>query len=188
MPIWVFLCPNTFIWSVLKEPLLVFFKNVSQFLPNPQFRSIQVKRAKKSNSRFLIWHLWSPAWNLIFFCAQIPSFGVRWMSHYWTFSKMCLTFFQIQNTVFPHIVAAATILFWIHLVRKLFKFSFPLCNENLNSFLTRWGNYSRRGNYSREETIWGNTVCEFINFCNTTSKRVWPHCVQVLPGFALPML
>ena len=55
-------------------------------------------------------------------------------------------------TVFPHIVAAATILFWIHLVRKLFKFSYPLCNENLNSFLTRWGNYSR------EETIWGNTV------------------------------
>ena len=63
-----------------------------------------------------------------------------------------------QDTVFPHIVAAATILFWIHLVRKLFKFSFPLCNENLNSFLTRWGIYSRRGNYSREETIWGNTV------------------------------
>ena len=28
----------------------------------------------------------------------------------------------------------------------------------MNSFLTRWGNYSRRGNYSREETIWGNTV------------------------------
>ena len=52
----------------------------------------------------------------------------------------------------------ATILFWIHLVRKLFKFSFPLCNENFNSFLTRWGNYSRRGIYSREETIWGNTV------------------------------
>ena len=37
-------------------------------------------------------------------------------------------------------------------MRKLLKFSFPLCNENLNSFLTRWGNYSRRGNYSREET------------------------------------
>ena len=32
-------------------------------------------------------------------------------------------------TVFPHIVAAATILFWTHLVRKLFKFLFPLCNE-----------------------------------------------------------
>ena len=67
-------------------------------------------------------------------------------------------FWIIAFTVFPHIVAAATILFWTHLVRKLFKFSFPLCNENLNSFLTRWGNYSRRGNYSREETIWGNTV------------------------------
>ena len=49
-----------------------------------------------------------------------------------------------KNTVFPHIVAAATILFWIHLVRKLFKFSFPLCNKNLNSFLTRWGNCSGR--------------------------------------------
>ena len=42
-----------------------------------------------------------------------------------------------------------------HIVSSL---SFPLCNENLNSFLTRWGNYSRRGNYSREETIWGRTV------------------------------
>ena len=61
-------------------------------------------------------------------------------------------------TVFPHIIAAATILFWIHIVRKLFKFSFLLCNKNLNSFLTRWGNYSRRGNHSKEETIWGNTV------------------------------
>ena len=49
-------------------------------------------------------------------------------------------FFLISVTVFPHIIAAATILFWTHLVRKLFKFSFPLCNENLNSFLTRWGN------------------------------------------------
>ena len=76
-----------------------------------------------------------------------------------------LTISNVWFTVFPHIVAAATILFWIHLVRKLFKFSFPLCNENLNSFLTRWGNYSRRGNYSREETIWGNTVFEiFYNF------------------------
>jgi hypothetical protein len=42
-----------------------------------------------------------------------------------------------------------------HIVSAL---CFPLCNENLNSFLTRWGNYSSRGNYSREETIWGNTV------------------------------
>ena len=72
--------------------------------------------------------------------------------------------FNKIHTVFPHIVAAATILFWIHLVRKLFKFSFPLCNENLNSFLTRWGNYSRRGNYSREETKWGNTVIKNHTF------------------------
>ena len=61
------------------------------------------------------------------------------------------------TTVFPHIVAVATILFWIH---KSLKFHIVphICNENLNSFLTRWGNYSRRGNYSREETIWGNMV------------------------------
>ena len=81
------------------------------------------------------------------------------------FFNECNENLLIQNyvtTVFPHIVAAATILFWIQLVRKLFKFSFLLCNENLNSFLTRWGNYSRRGNYSREETIWGNTVYFFL--------------------------
>ena len=74
-------------------------------------------------------------------------------------------------TVFPHIVAAATILFWIHLVRKLFKFSFPLCNENLNSFLTRWGNYLRRRNYSREETIWGNAVYIYT-VLNLTDLRI----------------
>ena len=73
---------------------------------------------------------------------------------------------NFKLTVFTHIIAAATILFWIHLVRKLFKFSFPLCNENLNCFLTRWGNYSRRENCSREETIWGNTVLTFnLNIC-----------------------
>ena len=37
-----------------------------------------------------------------------------------------------------------------HIVSSL---SFPICNENMNSFLTRWGNYSRRGNYSREDTM-----------------------------------
>ena len=36
--------------------------------------------------------------------------------------------------------------------RQLPWYLIPLCNENLDSFLTRWGNYSR------EETIWGNTV------------------------------
>ena len=78
-------------------------------------------------------------------------------------------------TVFPHIVAAATILFWIHLVRKLFKFSFPLCSENLNSFLTRWGNYSRRGNYSREETIWGNTVTTIFSILPKNGQKIRPN-------------
>ena len=68
-------------------------------------------------------------------------------------------------------------------MRKLFKFSYPLCNENLNSFLTRWGNYSRRGNYSREETIWGNTVCYFLGylFCYCVHKiKIW--LMRFFPG------
>ena len=91
-------------------------------------------------------------------------------------------------TVFPHIVAAATILFWIHLVRKLFKLSFPLCNKNLNSFLTRWGNYSRRGNYSREETIWGNTVFilgykHLLQKCDILQSSTYSHFWWQIWGF-----
>ena len=84
-----------------------------------------------------------------------------------------------MTTVFPHIVVAATIFFKIHLVRKLFKFSFPLCNENLNSFLTRWGNYSRRGNYSREETIWGNTVFIFLTKSSSQSYLIILRRVEI---------
>ena len=66
------------------------------------------------------------------------------------------------HTVFPHICSCrGNYSFLNSSSEKLFKFSFPLFNENLNSFLTRWGNYWRRGNYSREETIWGNTVSWF---------------------------
>ena len=50
------LFPNTFIWSVLKVPLLYFFKNVSQFLPNQGFRSIQVNKVHFLK-RTHIWHL-----------------------------------------------------------------------------------------------------------------------------------
>ena len=41
--IWSFLCSNTFIWSAINVPLLHFFHNVSQSLPNPEFVSILVK-------------------------------------------------------------------------------------------------------------------------------------------------
>ena len=59
------------------------------------------------------------------------------------------------STVFPHIVAAATILFWIHLVRKLFKFSLRKgkLNEetiwNFQAFMNSKKN-SCRGNYMRK--------------------------------------
>ena len=38
---------------------------------------------------------------------------------------------------------------------------FPLCNKNLNSFLTEVRKLLKGGKYSREETIWGNTVYSF---------------------------
>ena len=60
------------------------------------------------------------------------------------------------------ISANETILFKIfkplksHIVSAL---SFLLCNENLNSFVIRVRKLFKGGNYSREETIRGNTVC-----------------------------
>ena len=62
--IWNFLGPNTFIWSLLNMPLVNFFKNVSQFLPNPGFRSIQVKKCLFWKGHifciFILVSLWSP--------------------------------------------------------------------------------------------------------------------------------
>ena len=43
-----------------------------------------------------------------------------------------------------------------HIVSTL---SFLLCNENLNRFFTRVRKLFKGGNYSKEETIRGNTVC-----------------------------
>ena len=41
---------------------------------------------------------------------------------------------------------------------------FLLCNENLNSFLTRLRKLFKGGNYSREEIIRGNTVNTIIHY------------------------
>ena len=61
-----------------------------------------------------------------------------------------------RSIVFPHIIAAATILFWNFQTLKISSLIFPLCNKNLNSFLTDVRKLLRGGKYSREETIWGN--------------------------------
>ena len=45
------LAPNTFISKFLNVSLVNFFKNVSHFLPNPGFRSIQVKKSAFSFSK-----------------------------------------------------------------------------------------------------------------------------------------
>ena len=77
-------------------------------------------------------------------------------------------------TVFPHIVAV----FFFGIV-KPWKFQivssliFPLCNKNLNSFLTGVRKLFKGGKYSREETIWGNTVFHlfYLPFINVSETR-----------------
>ena len=59
----------------------------------------------------------------------------------------------LQITVFPHIVAAATILFWSCKTSKFsntFLIYFSIFNENLNSFLTRVRKLFKGGNYKRK--------------------------------------
>ena len=82
------------------------------------------------------------------------------------FAAVSRAFSHCMYTTFPQIVAAATtILFWIlkawkfHIVSSL---SFPLCNENLNSILTCWGNYSR--DYMRKYGICSFQQCEFCEY------------------------
>ena len=47
----------------------------------------------------------------------------------------------------------------LHLVSAII---FLLCNQNLNNCRTRLRKLFKGGNYSKEETICGNTVCKFI--------------------------
>ena len=68
---------------------------------------------------------------------------------------------MFKHTIFPRIVSADTVLFRIfkplksHIVSAVSSF---LCNEKLNSFLTRVRKLFKGRNYSREETIRGNTA------------------------------
>ena len=61
--------------------------------------------------------------------------------------KNCLDFSENQFLLKAYWIKGAI---WVSTCLNTWKF--PLCNENLNSFLTWWVNYSR------EETIWGNMV------------------------------
>ena len=54
--------------------------------------------------------------------------------------------------------------------------SFLLCNEKLNSFLTRVRKLFKGGNYSREETINGNTVHGFFRNQKMCNPR--PCCIS----------
>ena len=95
------------------------------------------------------------------------------------FAAVSRAFSHCMYTTFPQIVAAATtILFWIlkawkfHIVSSL---SFPLCNENLNSILTCWGNYSR--DYMRKYGICSFQQCEYCEIGNVSmgfSKSLMP--------------
>ena len=52
--------------------------------------------------------------------------------------------------------------------------SFPLYNKNLNSFLTGVRKVFKGGKYSREETIWGNTVHTFQKHNKTGNFGKFP--------------
>ena len=54
-----------------------------------------------------------------------------------------------------------------------------LHSGNLNTFLTRLRKLFKRGNYSREETICGNTVYELEYGIRTANCSPWDHCVMM---------
>ena len=75
---------------------------------------------------------------------------------------------QFQNRVPYFLIQLPRQLFFFG-ISKPWKFQivsslfFPLCNKNLNSFLTEVRKLFKGGKYSREETIWGNTVVNIIS-------------------------
>ena len=86
MPIWHFwfpawnlnfLCRNTFIGSALNVTLAEVFKNVSQFLPNPWFRLIQVKKCL-----FSIGHIFA-SFLLLFKSKISDDFCPSIFLHFW---------------------------------------------------------------------------------------------------------
>ena len=86
---------------------------------------------------------------------------------------------KISHTVFPHIIAVATIFFefikaWkFHIVSS---FSFLLCNENLNSFLTIWGNTVF---YFSVLLIYESYVSTYLREHNLLNKK-WPRFIKLM--------
>ena len=62
---------------------------------------------------------------------------------------------EVKNTILPHIVAAATVLFSNgKTLKNSYRFHISFSpNENLNSFLNRMGKLFKGGKYSWEERI-----------------------------------
>ena len=58
---------------------------------------------------------------------------------------------------------------------------FLLCNQNLNSFLTWLQKQFKGGNYSREETICGNTVSRVFELLSESLDRDQRiHCLNIV--------
>ena len=96
-------------------------------------------------------------------------------------ARQMYLFFWISNvkqywlTVFPHLVAAATILFWIYRVRKLFKFHYT--RENLmrklyEIFKLLW--IQKR--IVAAATKWGNTVSMYLELKQNSWKVGRGYC------------
>ena len=95
----------------------------------------------------------------------------KWKMWKISYSFRIMDFFYFTNRIPYFLIKLPRQLFFFEFI-KAWKFhivsslGFLLCNENLNSFLTRWGNYSR------EETIWGNTVNGNNNITNLKKREL----------------
>ena len=91
----------------------------------------------------------SALWDFLFYNPFL--LGLQFPSSFWNCISLFSWFlFFFWTTVFPHIIAAATILFWNFQTLKIsisFLIFFPLCNKNLNSFLTEVRKLFKGGNY-----------------------------------------
>ena len=92
----------------------------------------------------------------------------------------------IVHTVFPHIVAAATILCWnCKTLKNWYSFRvvvFLLCNENLNSFLTRVRKLFKGGNYMRKL---GTRIDLFQSMYNDNTKGTYKARLILITLFSI---
>ena len=118
-----------------------------------------VKSAKLAISKVA---LLTPCMEVEIFCGQIPSFEVLWMCHYWTFSIMCLSFFQIQNMC----------QFWTKRLFSHFHSCFLVFSYNVNHLKAKFGMYFAQPSFCIFEwCVLMPLLSDTIYCMGTNSKR-----------------